>query len=421
MEDFGNIDELIAKHADAVKHLLTTVDPELIKSGGDVGTKYDEIFALRFVLSNKSLKNALQNMSETIQYRSTIRGQNIIEYVHNGGGALCRPEFVMNRCQITAQFTHAIEGGGFLATFRHGRGNPNRIFDNLSVEENEDLQLLLRERAFQHCDKSTREKRRLNKLYLIFDIKDSKMADITEKRTLKVISAVSKMAETYYPQLLAKTIILNCPSWISALMVVARAFLPSKTVKKMCSFTTPEVMWNAEWVQGTFHKSGIPDDIGGELPVEQWAKTLTGELLVEEHPMTPVGVGAKSSVEIRHVCKTPGSLRYEIYCKDKEMGMSATHTCTKDQEDVVTEVQSEVKITLAQGPVTGSWQVGAGDVVITLVNGGKSTRNALYELTFTAASEPPTSEQDGDGSESTNMPLTNTDPVAPLTKQLSEL
>lgn len=379
-----DIDELIRTHKEEIDTVMQAMDPELLKSGGDEGTKYDEIFTLRFILSNKVQSNAISAMQRTLEWRSTDRAKRIINDIASGDffafvGAMERLHFVMHRCQCAAPLVGAVKNGGFMGVFRIGIGSPNWIYDNLSFSDNEDLQIALRESAFQQVDKIARTTRKMAKLYLVLDMKHASLGDLTDRRLMKVIGTVSKMAETYYPQLLAKNIILNCPSWFSTVMAMIRVVLPKKTMDKINTFTSPDAMWKSDWVNESFDKDKVPVELGGNLPDDQIPKTMQPNNLAKEHPMTEVDMSGRTTVEKRYTVKSTGSVIFEVYAKSNvEVGMSlVANGKTK-------ELEATRPLKPSDGPWTGCWDLPKGEVVISFINPNRFSRQVLYEFTHKA-------------------------------------
>ena len=82
------------------------------------------------------------------------------------------------------------------------------------------------------CDEITRKTRKLTKMIIINDMRDTSILS-NDKKFLKCLGDSSKISEKLYPQLLDKNIFLNSSKVVKVLMNMASLFMSKKSLSKI--------------------------------------------------------------------------------------------------------------------------------------------------------------------------------------------
>ena len=153
----------------------------------------DDIWLLRFILSNKTAKKSVDSVKFAINWRKERK--DILDSIC-AGGEIPKAN-VWNKFQVAGRHKPAKDGG---PTFiiRMGLCNPSALMDNMTHQEVVDYVLCLRELDFRQCDQLTRKHRKLIKFTTINDMKGLKF--VMDRRFFKAIGEASKISEKVYPQ-----------------------------------------------------------------------------------------------------------------------------------------------------------------------------------------------------------------------------
>ncbi|KAI8812570.1 hypothetical protein BJ742DRAFT_792881 [Cladochytrium replicatum] len=200
--------------------------------------EFDDIFLLRFLLSQPNLDKAEANVRATVRWRT--KNAEILKQVRETG----KPPYddIIGKFAVMDVHKNLIDGSPMFI-IRSGLANLNQLFIQVTNEQIFDWLLFQRERAFSLCDEATRRTGRIIKVVTVNDFATSVPGTapsgnrygsaVMDRRFLKTIGAVSKLSEVYYPQLLGLSVMLNVPSTLNAVFTIARPFLPKKTLEKM--------------------------------------------------------------------------------------------------------------------------------------------------------------------------------------------
>lgn len=169
----------------------------------------DDIWLLRYVLSNKTGKDAEEPARFTIKYRKD--NAEMISLLKRGGS-------VPNCKTIEKYFAageHGLTNSGEPIFYvRLGLSNTTALMDSCSYEEIFNYMVLNRELTLINCDKLTRKERRLVKAVTILDFQGFSLTKGNDPRFAKLMGASSKVSEKMFPQLLGRNILLNTPTYM---------------------------------------------------------------------------------------------------------------------------------------------------------------------------------------------------------------
>ncbi|KAJ3335471.1 hypothetical protein HDU93_005439 [Gonapodya sp. JEL0774] len=216
--------ERIAKLRDAVKDMITPENAH----------QYDDLFILRFCMSNQDLAIAESSLRETIKWRTThaLLLQSIAE-----GGPPPHNDIVGPYCVGVALHKQLLDGSPF-QIIRSGLTNAAGLMEVATPEQVAEWMLFQREEAFR----------------------------IMDRRFFKALGISSKASEIYYPQLVGVAVMMNLPSWMSAVMSMGKTFMSQRTLAKLriCpGSSSNQSISNCPVASKIFAEESVPTFLGG--------------------------------------------------------------------------------------------------------------------------------------------------------------
>lgn len=221
----ANVDDLFAEHADAIATLRTAVadDPNLT-------SEVDDLWLLRFILSNGTPAKAEPPLRATLAYRkeNSVRlAQAASQWEDPVHADMAKYSIAdLLPANVTTLSDEPI------LVVRVGRSDVKSLMDRYTEDQVVDYLNYSKEAAFRRCDAATRETRRLVKMITILDLAAMKLNG-NDKRFMKALGRSSREAEVRYPQLLALTVPINAPFFVNILWGIGKRFLPARTLAKM--------------------------------------------------------------------------------------------------------------------------------------------------------------------------------------------
>ncbi len=220
------LDSLFEKHGARVRVLLQTLSGD----GHVVGdsTPYDDIWALRFVLSHPEDADAARAAAETLRWRAEKK--EMLAAAATGE----RPKrFEVMERLVVAQYHGETSTGAPLYIIRAGISNTVALTTEHTHEEVVEFMMYRKEIGFLLCDAITRKTRKLTKLVTVNDLSHVSLLAGTDKRFTAVLGAASKLSETLYPQLLDRAVLINAPYIFGAIWSIIKGMVSTKTRAKV--------------------------------------------------------------------------------------------------------------------------------------------------------------------------------------------
>lgn len=218
--------ELLKTHAATVA-LLQQETKEF--QGKDIGVPFDELFVLRFALSNKDVKVALKKLRETLQWRIT----NLEKLNNAATGEIPNMHTLMKHMFLgTCGWLNGIDQ---VQIVRAGLSDSVALMNELSLEEIAETLLMANEHSFRVVDAKTREMGVLCKMMSIIDLHGLSMSRFNRKFS-NALNANSHASNVYFPQLLRCSVVMNLP-WAFRVMFAALSKLAPKEAlekQRMC-------------------------------------------------------------------------------------------------------------------------------------------------------------------------------------------
>ena len=220
------LDSLFEKHGARVRVLLQTLSGD----GHGVGdsTPYDDIWALRFVLSHPEDADAARAAAETLRWRAEKK--EMLAAAATGE----RPKrFEVMERLVVAQYHGETSTGAPLYIIRAGISNTVALTTEHTHDEVVEFMMYRKEIGFLLCDAITRKTRKLTKLVTVNDLSHVSLLAGTDKRFTAVLGAASKLSETLYPQLLDRAVLINAPYIFGAIWSIIKGMVSTKTRAKV--------------------------------------------------------------------------------------------------------------------------------------------------------------------------------------------
>ncbi|KAH9248491.1 hypothetical protein BASA81_013817 [Batrachochytrium salamandrivorans] len=191
----------------------------------DIGVIYDDLFALRFLLSAKGdIKVAGKKLKETLKWRA----ENLANL--NLAGADQIPHNSVFSQYISAGVI-GWAGNDLVYCARSGLGDTAGLVSALTEEELLLLLILINETNFRLVDARTREVGTICKLINVVDLHGFSMSRFSRKFG-PIMGKSSHASNIYYPQLLRHTVFLSLPMALRLLYNAFSLMMPKETLEK---------------------------------------------------------------------------------------------------------------------------------------------------------------------------------------------
>jgi hypothetical protein len=191
-------------------------------------TPYDDIWALRFVLSHPEDADAARAAAETLRWRAEKK-----EMLAAAAAGESLKRFESLERLVVAQYHGETSTGTPLYIIRAGISNTVALTNAHTHEEMVEFMMYRKELGFLLCDAMTRKTRKLTKLVTVNDLSHVSLLAGTDKRFTAVLGAASKLSETLYPQLLDRAVLINAPYIFGAIWSIIKGLMSANTRAKV--------------------------------------------------------------------------------------------------------------------------------------------------------------------------------------------
>jgi hypothetical protein len=193
--------------------------------------EHDDIFLLRYILSNKSAAASIEAVKFCIEYRSEPKNKFWFDKCAAGDALPMIDALAKRGLNVMGFHTVPALDGGPVQLVRQGAVDFEPLLDIWTDEEMIRWTSMQKEVAWQQCDRVTRETGRLVKLIVVNDFKGTPFRK-PPSRWMNAFSESSKVAEKIYPQLVETTVMVNTPSWFKWVFSFIKLFLSKRTLEK---------------------------------------------------------------------------------------------------------------------------------------------------------------------------------------------
>ncbi|ORY46396.1 hypothetical protein BCR33DRAFT_849125 [Rhizoclosmatium globosum] len=232
MADTTNLSSLLNAHATEIAQLRERISDVIDPS------KHDEIWLLRFLLSNKTV-----DVAETA----------------------CR--FTINWYKTHAAAIETETNKGEPIYYVRGLCNNKGLMDNVSHDDFVNFTIFSRIKALEACAKATKEQNRLVKMVTVVDVQNFNFTRGNDMRFFRAIGDSSKISEKMFPQLLGRSVMANMPPTMLFLFnTVFKPLLSKKTQEKvvLCpGVASGKPLDACPYIARVLKPENIPSFIGG--------------------------------------------------------------------------------------------------------------------------------------------------------------
>eukprot|EP01091_Cochliopodium_minus_P000337 TRINITY_DN10328_c0_g1_i1.p1 TRINITY_DN10328_c0_g1~~TRINITY_DN10328_c0_g1_i1.p1 ORF type:complete len:276 (-),score=68.95 TRINITY_DN10328_c0_g1_i1:20-847(-) len=250
-----DLDTLLRENEEKIKELKESIKEIMDEK------EHDEIFLLRYCLSNPRLEDAEKAIRFAVEYRKNNQSwlQDAVK------GEKFAPHYDTVSKYVIAGIHKSQIDGGPIVIIRSGKSNMKKLMDSISEEEMSLHLVFQRELCYRKCDELTRKNKKLTKMVMINDMHGFSMFS-GDKRFLKSLGDTSKIADNLYPQLVDKNVIINPPTIFKVLFSVVSLFMSKKSLSKItiCKGNiTKKNMGKCPYASKIVKEEDLPKFVGG--------------------------------------------------------------------------------------------------------------------------------------------------------------
>jgi hypothetical protein len=400
-DELGDLLELHRHKIEQLKERLSDIlvdNPETVS-----GTNYDDIWILRYVLSNasdpasdKGIKKAEDSMRKSITWRRQHAAA--LKAISEGQPVPFDSKFK----EYNAVFRIYGNDGGPINIVCLSGSNPGALMDNASFKTVEEYLLMTKEEDYLICDRKTRESRKLVKMVSIIDMHDYGLFDGGgDRRFAKALGQTSNVSSDLYPQLLAKTIVVNTPTFISFVVRMMKLFMSERTFSKIaflpvCGHGEPPSSGRIEDMIPNISSGALPDFFNGALDTSSIDLKKKKAHLDETSTVT---IPARTCNECQlNVQEAGAMIAYLIAVKERNVIVSAD--LHNENGDPITLFEAR-KVESSEGTLIGTWKAPlAGRLIIKFDNGYSRFRSKTVRYCIKLVMEADKEADDGAPSDS---------------------
>jgi hypothetical protein len=365
----GEIDDLMDVHRKNLDTLRERLGDVLADRPEGAGTKYDDIFLLRYLLSNaknpnseKGLDLAEGSIRRTVAWRE--ENADILKQIQETKKA----PFDDTWRSYMGVFRSFQKNKGPINFVVVDHSSTKALMDDHPFEKVQQFCLFTREDDFQICDRLTRETRKLVKTVTVVDLYGmSVFSGDADKRFAKALGDSSNISSDLYPQFLLKTIVINLPSVFNWIWKILKLFMSERSLSKI---TLHPLLGHGADPADTgelsslvnVDKENVPDFLGGNFDT---TKALSHTKQRQADTVT-ITIPSRTSNECRLRISEAGTMiAYLVKVENKNVIMNAK--IINDGPEL-TLFESR-KVNATEGTITGNWVAPlAGTLVITFDN-----------------------------------------------------
>jgi hypothetical protein len=316
-----DLDELLTENASAISSLRSAL-------GASLPAEWDDIWLLRFVLSNSVPEVCLAKALTCIEWRS----KNSAMLADAASG---RPHALS--AALAPHFVIGIHGtslfGEPLMVLRVGMCDGAAFVASAPPDILCEFLMYTREVCYMRCDAETRRRRKLVKTFSIIDAAGSRLSQFN-RECADLLAKTGKLSDSVYPQLLVRTVIVHPPSIFQAAWTICKVFVEAKTLDKIsvCGGSGSSLCSTAAGCPYAFKRfdpTMLPTFVGGQCQCTELGGCIGGiPNLAKAWPGGAQGpavhVGARSSHDVvLSVRAAASTLWWDFTVADSSLDVSA--------------------------------------------------------------------------------------------------
>ena len=240
-DDRPFIKDLLKKHGPTIEAVRNNIKTDPLYDE----KRYDDIWILRFVLSNKSVKASTKSAIATMQFREEykLNEKDDCQYRipnHRNGSYLypCHQKFY-EHCEGNPMI-HCLhdENRGIMVYLELFHVNLSTYAKVISKEDMIMSRIMISEGIYRILDEITRRTGRLTKVCRVFDMEGFPLKSF-DKDCLNLESETANLIQEFYPQSASAILIVEAPRWCGWVWKVAKPLLPYR-VRDKFDFVYPK-------------------------------------------------------------------------------------------------------------------------------------------------------------------------------------
>ncbi|KAJ3285608.1 hypothetical protein HDU79_007202 [Rhizoclosmatium sp. JEL0117] len=376
-----NLSSLLNAHATEIAQLRERISDVIDPS------RHDEIWLLRFLLSNKTVDAAETACRFTINWYKTHAA--VIETVMAGGKAPKEDE--INVFQVT-NFHKETTKGEPIFYVRVGLCNNKGLMDNVSHDDFVNFTIFNRMKALEACAKATKEQNRLVKIITVIDMQNFNVTRGNDLRFFKAIGESSKISEKMFPQLLGRSVMANMPSTLLFLFnTIFKPLLSKKTQEKLVfcpGVVSGKPLDACQYIARVLKPEDVPSFIGGKCNCK--GGCISGIPNYQTVPVNAISdsglmnitVHARSTETVEVPLAKGDQIKYEFKISEKQdIKVQIVFRPNGGTKEV--EVVALRSIEEKDGVISGSFVASTGGILIKTFDNSFSwvrAKNVWYKL-----------------------------------------
>ncbi|OQR84686.1 hypothetical protein ACHHYP_13095 [Achlya hypogyna] len=375
----GDLDALLQERSSDLAALKVLVADVL-------GPEHDDVWLLRYLLSNSTPAASEAPIRFTIQWRRE-RSATILAL---RAGAKPTTHVEMEKFLVSGEHKQTTAGEPVIVV-RIGLCNSKALMDKFSHTDVVEYMLLARETTMASLDAATRATRRLVKAITILDFAGFSLLRGHDARFTKVQAACSKLSEQMYPQLLGRTIFMHTPPIIPYLFRLLKPLLSQRTVQKVAMCPGGRTVRDCPYVAQCFPAASLPTFLGGTCTCDGGGcvggipnAQTTPVVATDDAGFTSTTIAPRSQQTMVVDVLQGNAIAYTVLAPGKRVEVAINFA---GANGTTTPIVSNRFLQREDGPLDGSWLAPADGVVTLTLDGSDAvfrSRPVKYKVAILA-------------------------------------
>ena len=268
------IKDLLVKHASKISKVQEQIKDDPLYDSD----RYDNIWILRFILSQGSVKKATCAAKRTMQFRHDQKLNelgDIRSYLPNHENPTIQHKtntiFDVHYRLLTLyckgykdaiMYTLPDKNRGMVGYVTPSKIDQDLLMKQMTDEDAFYIYLYTSELIYQISDEITRRTGKLTKILRVFDMSNLSFGDMNRSYISRDCSA-SKQIEDYYPKILGGVLIVNAPYWATTIWKVIKHLFPKRFVDKMALISPNSNPKDVQYFSKYITRENLPERYGG--------------------------------------------------------------------------------------------------------------------------------------------------------------
>lgn len=259
------VSELIDEHIDHIKE----IDEILLNDPLYDPNIHDDLWKLRFFLSQKTTEKAANAARATLQFRDKYKLDQLGDIRHQWieiQKTLLKEKkgvYQSHTEDNTNVYTIPDSNRGVIIYIQFRAIDQRKITKVLDKDGFLQFYILLNEWTFQVNDETTRRTGRLTKSLKVLDLEGSNLLRDVNPAFIKRDAELNKKLQDFYPQALGSMLVVNAPSVFNALWNFFRPFFPKRMVEKVSLVQPKKVADDLKCFTRYISEDHLPEEYGG--------------------------------------------------------------------------------------------------------------------------------------------------------------